>query len=102
MEIKHKTQLHKVFVWLIGELDEHSAKNARYELDEIIDKNLSAKFFIFDFSKTSFMDSTGIGVLLGRYKKLKKMGIAPYVSNPNFSINKILQISGIYDIMPKI
>ena len=57
---------------------------------------------IFDFSKTSFMDSTGIGVLLGRYKKLKKYGKQSYVTNANFSINKILQISGIYEIMPKI
>ena len=102
MEIIHKIDLHKVFVLLIGELDEHSAKNARIEIDKIIDENLKAKFFIFDFSKTTFMDSTGIGVLLGRYKKLKKNGIEPYVKNPNFSINKILQISGIYDIMPRI
>ena len=48
------------------------------------------------------MDSTGIGVLLGRYKMLKKIGVPIYIQNPSVSINKILQISGIYEIMPKI
>jgi len=48
------------------------------------------------------MDSTGIGVLLGRYKTLKKAGIPIYIQNPSVSINKILQISGLYEIMPKI
>ena len=102
MKIIHKTLLHKVFVSLIGELDEHSAKDTRDEIDKIIENNLSAKFFIFDFSPTTFMDSTGIGMLLGRYKKLKKRGIPSYISNPSFAVNKVLQISGIYDVMPKI
>ena len=60
------------------------------------------KCVIFNFSKTTFMDSTGIGVLLGRYKLLKKIGIPVYIQSPSVSINKILQISGIYEIMPKI
>ena len=102
MEIKHKKEPSKIYVYLSGELDEYSAKSVKEKLDDLINLNSKIKFFIFDFSNVSFMDSTGIGVLLGRYKKLKKMGINSYIANPNFSINKVLQISGIYDIMPKI
>lgn len=102
MQIESKSDNGKIYIYLRGELDEFSAREARDRLDEIVNKNKKAKCLVFDFSNMGFMDSTGIGVLLGRYKKLKKYGIPTYIQNPNFSINKILQISGIYDIMPKI
>ena len=102
MQIKSKSDNGKIYIFFDGELDEYSARETRDRIDEIVDKNSNAKCLIFDFSNMDFMDSTGIGVLLGRYRKLKKCGIPTYIQNPNFSINKILQISGIYDIMPKI
>jgi stage II sporulation protein AA (anti-sigma F factor antagonist) len=46
------------------------------------------------------MDSTGIGLLIGRYKNLKPKGISFYVQNPNPTIDKIFRISGLYGIMP--
>ena len=48
------------------------------------------------------MDSTGIGVLNGRYKKLRKRNKNIFISNPSNTIEKIFNMSGIYDIMPKI
>ena len=50
----------------------------------------------------SFMDSTGIGVLLGRYKILHNRNKNIYISNPSNAIEKIFRMSGIYEIMPKI
>ena len=47
------------------------------------------------------MDSTGIGFLIGRYKKAAKLSIPLYVDNPNFAADKILNLSGIYSLIPK-
>ena len=102
MEINYASDRKSLFVYLDGELDEYSAKQAKTSIDKKIDENISVKNVVFDFSKASFMDSTGIGVLIGRYKKMKKVGINGFIRNPSVSINKILQISGLYEIMPKI
>ena len=48
------------------------------------------------------MDSTGIGMMIGRYKKAKKSLIKVYVNNPSKEISKILELSGLYQIMPLI
>jgi stage II sporulation protein AA (anti-sigma F factor antagonist) len=101
MEIQSSTDKNSTYIYFIGELDEYSSTITRSKVDKIIDLVKQNQSVVFDFSKTTFMDSTGIGVLLGRYKKLKKLGLKGYVSNPSFQVDKILQISGIYDIMPK-
>ena len=102
MDIKHKVAKRNLYIYLFGELDEHSAREGKEEIDELIDSNSDIGNVVFNFSHLSFMDSTGIGVLLGRYRKLKKYKIPAYIQSPSVSINKILQISGIYEIMPKI
>ena len=101
MDIECKIDTNKAYIYFIGELDEFSSQSTRVKIDKIIDKLSQGKIVLFDFSMTTFMDSTGIGVLLGRYKKLKKLGVRAYIANPSFQIDKILQISGIYDVMPK-
>ena len=50
----------------------------------------------------SFMDSTGIGVLLGRYKLIKKLGGVAMIKGSNKQIDRVLTMSGIYTIMEKI
>lgn len=102
MEIKYAQSKGNLYIYLSGELDEYNAKRAKSEMENAIASTGNIKSVIFDFSKTSFMDSTGIGVLLGRYKILKKIGIPVYIQSPSVSINKIMQISGLYEIMPKI
>ena len=101
MEVAAKKESNNLVIFLIGELDEYTAPYTRSAIDKALDGYKSADI-IFDLSGLTFMDSTGIGVLLGRYKTLKKAGIPIYIQNPSVSINKILQISGLYEIMPKI
>ena len=48
------------------------------------------------------MDSTGIGVLLARYNKFNKYGLSILIKNANGHIDKILNMSGIYKLMPKL
>ena len=47
------------------------------------------------------MDSTGIGFLIGRYKKANKLSVPLYIEKPNFAADKILNLSGIYTLIPR-
>lgn len=101
MEIKTKVVDDTLYIMLIGELDECSAGFARDFLDDCLIKNRFSTI-VFELSRLNFMDSTGIGVLIGRYKKMKNKNKAIYISNPSATIEKIFKMSGIYSIMPKI
>ena len=101
MEITYRKDTENLIFWLSGELDHHNARLVRDSLDGVIDKN-NFKSVIFDFKKLSFMDSTGIGVLLGRYKRLKERNASVYVQNAEGSIDKLLKLSGIYNVFIKL
>lgn len=81
-----------------GELDHHSASFLRESIDKKI-MSSNEKEIVFDLSETTFMDSSGVGVLLGRYKlfALKKM----YIYGAKGSVDRVLKLSGVYLLMPK-
>ena len=89
-------------IYLSGELDEHSVSAARAETDALIEKNAGCSRAVFNLAGVKFMDSTGIGFLMGRYKKLRSYGMGMYLENPNAGADKILSLSGVYSLMPKI
>ena len=60
-------------IHLPKELDHHNCRNLRYETDLLFSENYIRKV-VFDFSRTEFMDSSGIGVLLNRYKQMARSG----------------------------
>ena len=101
MDIKYKKTNDSLTFYIYGELDECSSSKAKEMLDSVIVENVFVKNCIFNLSGLSFMDSTGIGLLIGRYKKLKNMGVNSYISGANFSSEKIIELSGLYNIMPK-
>lgn len=84
-----------------GELDECSSAQARQACDKLIEANVQAVRIIFDLKGVKFMDSTGIGFLIGRYNRASRLGIPVYISDPDFAADKILNLSGIYTLMPK-
>ena len=86
---------------LVGELDEHSAEFVRRKLDAAISEN-SFDAVLFDLSRLSFMDSTGIGVIIGRYKLVRKLNLRVYVRNPSPTVDKIFRMSGLYEIITKL
>ena len=102
MSIKYKKLSNNIIVYLYGEIDEYSAKMIRNRLDEIILNNCDVSKFTFDLSAVSFMDSTGIGMFLGRYKLLNNYNIDVYITGITPNIDKILELSGIYRLMKKI
>lgn len=101
MKIKYRIVNKALQIKLCGELDESTAQKARADIDTLIDSNAFAEV-VFDFSEVHFMDSTGIGMLLGRFKKLNKMGCGMYIKNPTKQADKILYMSGLYEIIKKI
>ncbi len=102
MELKSSRRGDDLYIYLTGELDEHSVASVREDADRMIDDNAGLSRAVFNLAGVKFMDSTGIGFLIGRYRKLKKYGMDMYLENPNTGADKILELSGIYSLMPKI
>ncbi len=101
MDVRYKKDYDTLTVYIYGEVDECSASNAKNILDKLLIDNLNTNKVIFDLSGLTFMDSTGIGLLIGRYKKLKDFGIPSYITGASLSTEKVLGLSGIFKIMPK-
>lgn len=76
------------------EVDHHSAAGISHKVDDFI-YSQKINHIVFDFSETEFMDSSGIGILAGRYKKIQCFHGKVYVINANDQINRILLLSGI-------
>ncbi len=101
MHIKSKVYNKTLYVLLCGELDEHSATHTRLTLDKLFSGS-DFEQIIIDLSELDFMDSTGIGVLIGRYKRMKNRHIPIFICNPSKHAEKIFKMTGLYEIMPKI
>ena len=102
MQIHADYQNNILYMRLSGEIDEHNAASLRSRADKLADLHATSEKAVFDLGGVSFMDSTGIGFLIGRYKRFHRYGIPVYLTNPTFSTDRILQISGVYTLMPKI
>lgn len=100
MKVFEKSLPGELHIALSGELDEKSASQIRSAVDKLID-NTPYDVVVFDLSAVTFMDSTGIGFIIGRYKKAARLGIKLFVQNPNSSADKVLSISGLYSLIQK-
>ncbi len=78
---------------LDGEIDHHTAKNVREQIDLEIDTQ-TPKTLILDFSDITFMDSSGIGLIMGRYKKIKSIGGKVKIKNPSPNTYRVLKLAG--------
>lgn len=81
-------------VYLKGEIDHHSARAMREEIDKAIDFNMPS-LLILDFTEITFMDSSGIGLVMGRFKNLQKNGAKLHLVNLSDNIYKIMKLAGI-------
>lgn len=102
MEVTGILKNKNLYIRLDGELDECTSLEARSKCDRLIETNLGVQTIIINLASVRFMDSTGIGFLIGRYKKANKHGIKLCVANPNFSADKVLNLSGIYSLITKV
>jgi stage II sporulation protein AA (anti-sigma F factor antagonist) len=89
-----------LIVPLKGELDHHQADKVRDFLDRLLE-DASIRHLILDLSDLFFMDSSGIGVFIGRYKTISKRGGQVCITNVNTQLHKVLELSGLYRILKK-
>jgi stage II sporulation protein AA (anti-sigma F factor antagonist) len=94
MLIKSELQDDVMVISIFGELDLKISDKLRCELDKIINTS-NVNTFILNFEEVSFIDSSGLGVLLGRYKKLKTQGSKLHIINVQPQVKRILTLSGI-------
>ncbi len=87
-------------IHLPAELDHHNCRNLRYETDLLLSENYITKI-VFDFSRTVFMDSSGIGIVLNRYKQMEKSGGTVAIYGAGVQILRILTIGGIAKLVPQ-
>jgi len=99
MNVKIVTLSHDTIkVYLKGEIDHHASLIIREDIDKYID-NRKIKNILFDFKDVSFMDSSGIGMIIGRYKKLHNIGGKIGVINISPKIKRIFEMSGLFNIV---
>ncbi|HHW49418.1 MAG TPA: anti-sigma F factor antagonist [Clostridiaceae bacterium] len=99
MQIKFSNRGTTLIASIIGELDHHSAEYIRQKIDNEMIKSTN-KNVIFDLSKLSFMDSSGIGVIMGRYKNIQRLNGKMAIVNTNAQIDRILEMASIKKIIP--
>ena len=92
-----KTEKNTLITEISGELDHHSAAKIRAEIDAAISEE--AKNIILDLTNLTFMDSSGIGMIMGRYKKIQSFGGKLVIVSPKPQVKRILEISGLFNII---
>ena len=105
MEVRLLGEKRAILVKVTGELDHHSAAVIKEEADNKM-RSSNAVNIIFDFTDMTFMDSSGIGVIMGRYKKARTLGgrVIAYGDSPQnlrimemSGIDKIIRLAPAYD-----
>lgn len=81
------------------EIDHHTTEEIRRKADNEITRYMPRKV-VFDMDGVTFMDSAGIGMLIGRYKVVKTFGGSIEMTNVRPSIRKIFEMSGVLKIVP--
>ena len=94
MSVRTETNGKILTAYLDGEIDHHSAKNMREAIDAAI-AELMPEMLVLDFKDVSFMDSSGIGLILGRQRIMESFGGGVAVKNPSPSVRRIIQVAGL-------
>ncbi|MCI9063037.1 MAG: anti-sigma factor antagonist [Clostridia bacterium] len=95
-------KMDKLLVFKINEeIDECSVKEIRRKADYEIERFMPREV-IFDFNCVTFMDSAGIGMVIGRYKETNMLGGKMELANLTESVKKIFAMSGVLKIIPEV
>ncbi len=99
MEILYYEEDKLLLIRINEEIDECSVQKIRGRLDYELERYMPKKV-IFDFDSVTFMDSAGIGLIIGRYKLAKMLGIEIEITNLSHSVKRIFEMSGILKLIP--
>ena len=98
MNINYEEKDKLLLFEITEEIDHHGSEKIRRQADNEIERYVP-KRVVFDFDKVTFMDSAGIGMLIGRYKVIKMLGGNLEMVNVKSNIRKVLEMSGIPKII---
>jgi stage II sporulation protein AA (anti-sigma F factor antagonist) len=93
-----ETKNNVLCIRLEGELDHHTAEILRSDVKEVLDKGI-VKHIVLNLEGLSFMDSSGLGVILGRYKEIKNMGGEMIVCAISQEVKRLFEMSGLFKII---
>ncbi|HHX86847.1 MAG TPA: anti-sigma F factor antagonist [Firmicutes bacterium] len=99
MKIEFKQDRHSLVARLTGELDHHSAINVRLTIDRRFN-NPEIRNLVLNLKQVTFMDSSGVGVILGRYRLVEGRGGKMALCLIPAGVLKVLQISGVTKVIP--
>ena len=99
MQVKYIKEDKQLIFKIDEEIDHHSSEKIRKRADYEIQLHIPKKL-IFDFENVTFMDSSGIGMLIGRYKLVSMFGGKTSIINVNAPIKKVLEMSGVLKLIP--
>ena len=101
MKLHYDTDQHELLVLLDGELDHHRSAMLRNEIDTAVYTHMPT-VLILDFRDVTFMDSSGIGLIIGRYEIIQSMCGEIRIQNPSAYIGRVLRLAGMERILGEI
>ena len=99
--LEYEKQRHTLTVRLRSELDHCAATELRSELDALL-QDKSIRCLVLDLKRLKFMDSSGIGLIIGRYKLMARRGGSVAVSGPRDHIDRIFEMAGLYQLVERL
>ena len=99
MNVKYNKEDKLLIMEITEEIDHHTTEKIRRRADYEIQRYMPKKV-LFDFNNVSFMDSSGIGMVVGRYKLLAMLGGSLELANVNKNLEKVFEMSGVLKIIP--
>ena len=101
MEVKFYEEERLLVFRITEEIDECEVKKIRRRADYEIERCMPKKV-VFDFDSVVFMDSAGIGMVIGRYKQASMLGGQVFLANLSPSVRKIFEMSGVLKLIPEV
>ena len=98
--LDYERQRQTLTVRLADELDHRAAAQLRGELDALLQDG-SIRRLVLDLQKLSFMDSSGIGLIIGRYKLMARRGGSVAVVNADRRMDRIFEMAGLYELVER-
>lgn len=99
MQLEEERLGDAVVLHVRGELDERTAPTLRQRLDRLIEDR-RIRHLVLDFRQLTFIDSSGLGVLLGRYRRLQQRGGRMALVRPAAHVRAVLELSGVPRLIP--
>lgn len=94
MYVRLEAKEDTIIAYLEGELDHHAAKDIRQAIDDAVTRQKPQRL-VLDFQNVSFMDSSGIGLVMGRYRLLHSYNAELLVANTSPQITKVMKLAGL-------